>query len=74
MDLQDAIEALQDLVDQGLLVVAERFLRLNDNGFAVEQGFEFREPVGAQRAAGRYQVANELGAPSFGAISTAPEK
>ena len=59
-DLQHTVETLQHAVDQRLLVVAEGFLGLDDDGFAVQQGFQLDETVCAQRAARRYQVADEV--------------
>ena len=36
-NLQHAVEALQDLVDEGLFLFPERFHRLDDDRLALEQ-------------------------------------
>ena len=65
-NLQHAVESLQDLVDEGLSLGAERFLGLDDDGFSVEQHFELAQAVGGQRAARGDKVADVLGAAEFG--------
>ncbi len=65
-NLQDPVEALQDLVHERLFLRAEGFLGLDDNGLALEQRLEFAQAIGLERAAGRNQVADEIGAAEFG--------
>ncbi len=65
-NLQNAIESLQNLVDQGLLLFAKRLFRLDNDGLALEQDFEFRQSIGPQRAACRHDVADVVGTPQPG--------
>ena len=65
-DLQDAVQPLQDAVDERLLFVVERCQCLDDYGLALEQDVDFFESVGDERRACGDKIADIVRAPEFG--------